>query len=475
MTLKSTIMQTSQPKQSLTAWKPHAYQKRAVKLMLQNSWLGLLLDPGLGKTSISLAAAKVLLERGEIDRVLVIAPLRPCYQVWPKESKKWKDFSNLRLTILHGPKKERELESDAQVFLINPEGLAWLLKHKRFPARFSGQMLVIDESTKFKDAATQRFKLLKNGLHIFARRYILTGTPVPNGLLDLFGQIFILDLGRTLGKFVTHYRNKFFYPSGFGGYDWKPVPGAQEAIQEAIRPITLRLDAKDYLELPELIYNNIYVDLPEKAVDLYNEMEDELVAGLRNRDIVAVNAAVASGKCSQIANGGIYDEDGKYHFVHDTKTDAVDELLEELNGSPALIAYEYGHDLDRLRSRLGVTTPYIGGGVSPKRAVEIEDQWNAGKLPVLLGQPASMAHGLNLQEAGNHVIWHSLTWNYEHYDQLIRRVYRQGNKHKKVFVHHIIAKGTIDEVKLFALNRKHRTQQDLFDALNTFFREKKKL
>lgn len=475
MTSKSTTTLPKPVKPSGVDWKPHKYQKRAVEKLLTNPYFGLFLDPGLGKTSIVLETVKQLYANREIDRVLIIAPLRVCYSVWPSEQKKWNNFKDLEVTILHGKNKEKNLESDAQIFLINPEGLPWLLKHKRFPARFSSQMLVIDESTKFKAPATMRFKLLRQWLHIFDRRYILTGTPVPNGLLDLFGQVFILDLGFSLGKFITHYRNKYFYPSGFGGYEWKPIPDAEVTIYEKLKPLTIRLDAKDYLELPELIINPIYVDLPETAVALYDEMEEELVVGIKNKDIVAVNAAVASSKCCQIANGGIYDEYQKYHFIHDAKTEAVASLIEELGGSPALVAYEYGHDLTRLRKMFGENVPYIGGGVTPKRSSELEVAWNKGELPILLGQPASMAHGLNLQGAGNHVIWHSITWNLEHYDQLIRRVYRQGNKHKRVFVHLIIAKGTIDEAKISALNAKHRTQKDLFDALGAYFKSKNKM
>lgn len=467
---KSTIMPMKQSKPVPLDWKPHAYQRKAIKFVLQNSCAGLFLDPGLGKTGISLAAVKILLREKMIGCGLVIAPLRVCYSVWPKEAKKWKDFNDLKIQILHGKDKEKNLDKDADLYLINPEGLPWLLKHPKFKKKFSGQALIMDESSKFKDTSTKRFKLLRPVLEKFSRRYILTGSPAPNGLLDLFGQIYILDLGHALGRYITHFRSKYFYPTGFGGYEWKLQQGADKLIQEQIRPLTLRLDADDYLELPELIVNPIYVDLPDEAWAQYKEMEDELIVAIERGDIVAASAAVASGKCSQIANGGIYDADGKAHFIHDAKSEAVRDLVAELNGSPALMAYEYGHDLERLRTVFGKDVPYIGGGVTPKKSSAIEEAWNRGELPLLLGQPASIAHGLNLQNAGNHVIWHSLTWNFEHYDQFIRRVRRQGNKHNKVFVHHIIARNTVDELKLMALNRKFRTQKDLFDALNNFLK-----
>lgn len=470
---KSTITQTKQSKQSKTGWKPHAYQKKAIKFMLQNSCAGLFLDPGLGKTSISLASVKILIKEGLVDCALVIAPLRVCYSVWPKEAEKWSDFEKMNVVVLHGKDKEKNLEKDAQIYVINPEGLPWLIRHKSFRKKFRGQALIVDESSKFKSTSTQRFKLLRPALSEFGRRYILTGSPAPNGMLDLFGQIYILDLGNALGRFITHYRSQYFYPTGFGGYEWKLQQGAEKRIQDRIRPLTLRLDAEDYLSLPRMIVNPIYVDLDDKSRAIYDEMEDELVAAIKNKDVVAASAAVASGKCSQIANGGIYDADGKYHFIHDLKAQAVLDLVDELNGSPALIAYEYEHDLERLRGVLGKKLPYIGGGVTPRAAADLERKWNAGELPWLLGQPASIAHGLNLQGAGNHVIHHSLLWNFEYYDQFNRRVLRQGNTHDRVFIHQIIARNTVDELKLHALNRKYRTQKDLFDALNTFLRRKK--
>jgi len=463
---------TKHGKQSGRAWKPHGYQKKAIKFGLQNSCAAFFLDPGLGKTSILLAIIKMLKKEGLIDKALIIAPLRVVYSVWPKEIEKWSDFSGLSYEILHGKDKERAYARDADIYLVNPEGLSWLFGHKDFKKRGFG-LLGIDESTKFKSTSSLRFKILKNQLDYFARRYILTGTPTPNGYMDLFGQIYLLDQGAALGRYITHYRNRFFYPSGFQGYDWKLQKGAEKQIQDAVRPIALRMDAADYLELPEIIVNDIYVDLPPEAREVYKEMEDELVAALEGNDIVAVSAAVASAKCSQMANGGIYDEHGVAYRIHDEKSEALSSLIEELNGSPALVAYEYNHDLIRLRGVLGKDVPFIGGGVTPKRSAALERMWNAGELPVLLGQPASIAHGLNLQNAGNHVVWHSLTWNFEYYDQFNRRVFRQGNQHKHVFIHRIIARDTVDEIKIQAMNNKFRGQKDLFDALNSFLRKKR--
>lgn len=468
MTSKSTTTAVKLFTRLKEHWNPHKYQRKAVKFVIQQGAAALFLDPGLGKTSIFLAAVKILKKEKLINKVLIIAPLRVCYLVWPKEVVKWHDFKDLKVQILHGKDKEKNLYKEADIYLINPEGLTWLVTHNLKKLGFD--MLGIDESSKFKAANTKRFKQLKLLLPIFRRRVIMTGTPSPNGMMDLFSQIFILDGGAALGRFITHYRNNYFYPTGFGGYEWKLQNGAEQKIQNAIKPLVLRMEAKDYLELPELIENNIYVELPAEARHAYKEMEDELFVDLAKGDIVAANAAAASMKCRQIANGGVYDEDRGVHQLHMEKAEAVKDLIEELQGTPALVAYDFEHDLGRLQKVLGKNVPYIGGGVSPKRSQEIEKAWNAGEIPVLLGHPASVAHGLNLQNAGNHVIWHSLTWNFENYDQFNKRILRQGSKHKKVFVHHIIAEKTVDVAILTALKFKDNTQKSLLAGLKEYMK-----
>jgi len=445
-------------------WTPHPYQERAIEFMLKNPVAGLFLDPGLGKTSITLATLKVLKHTKMFDKALVVAPLRVCYSVWPREVEKWNDFKELKTVILHGKEKEKRLEEDADLYIINPEGLSWLFNHRHFK-RFGFDVLIIDESSKFKSTKTKRFKSIKHRLSSFNRRYILTGTPVPNGYIDLFGQIYILDMGRALGRYITHYRNSYFRQTGFGGYVWTLQENAAVAIRQRIDPITLRLESRDYLELPQRIENNIYVELSDKAVKIYKEMQSEFFAFLQGKFLTAVSAAVASGKCRQIANGGVYDEDSKAHHLGMWKAEATKDLVDELQGTPCLIAYEFNHDLDRLRKVFGKAVPFIGGGVSAKKSSIIADKWNAGEIPVLIGHPASMAHGLNLQNAGNHVIWHSLPWNLEWYDQFNQRVLRQGSKHSKVFIHHIIAEHTIDEVILSVLKSKDKTQKSLLDGL----------
>lgn len=472
MISKFTTTQKKQSKPSKPVWTPRAYAKKAVGFLLSQAAAGLFLDPGLGKTSIVLKAIQILKKKGMPAKTLVIAPLRVCYLVWPKEQDKWEDFKGLKVVILHGEDKDRKLEEEADVYVINPEGLPWLMSDNRFKY-LDPDILVVDESSKFKRTSTQRFKILRPILPRFARRWILTGSPAPNGLMDLFGQIYILDLGRSLGQFITHYRRMYFYPSGFGGYDWQLQDGAKARIETAIKPLVLRMEAEDYIKLPTEIIDDVFVELPDKAKDIYREMEKEFIIALGKGKIMAANAAVASGKCCQIANGGIYDEQGKATNIHDAKIQAVTDIVEELQGTPCLIGYEFEHDLERLLKCFGKNTPFIGGGVSPKRTLEIERAWNAGELPVLLGQPASMGHGLNFQESGNHIIWHSLPWNFEFYDQFNRRIRRQGSKHAKVFNHRIIAADTIDEAKIMALGAKHGTQKGLMDALKDYVKSKK--
>lgn len=472
-------------------WKPHAYQLKALKFILEHACSMLLLDPGLGKTAITLAAIKYLKDRGMLKKVLVIAPLRVVYNVWPDEIQKWTDFHGLTYTILHGPKKDANLQQNVDIYIINPEGLEWLIKPHKFTGS-SGRVhidvdmklwntygfdtLVIDELSKFKHTNTVRFKTLKFVLKTFRRRWGLTGSPATNGLLDLFGQCYILDLGAALGPYITHYRMKYFTPD-YMGFNWTIRPGAAEEIYEKVSKLALRMAADDYLDMPELIEDNIFVTLPDDTRKIYDEFEDELIAMIEGREVVARNAAAASMKCRQVVAGGVYYENSLQELenrfkqkrdwfnLHEVKLDALAELIDELQGSPLLVAYDFEHDIDRFKRRFGKDITYIGGGVTPKRARELIDLWNEGKLPVLFGHPQSIGHGLNLQESGHHVCWHTMTYDYNLYDQFNRRVLRQGNKSRSVFVHHILARDTIDEVILKVLKSKEHNQETLFSAL----------
>jgi SNF2 family DNA or RNA helicase len=463
-----------------------------VKFLLEHAAGALFLDPGLGKTSITLAAVKMLKKKKVLSKVLLIAPLRVCHSVWPKEVVKWKDFEQLKIVVLHGAHKDQLLKEEADIYVINPEGLDWLLdvKKSKTPAgktrvkvdirrfkKLGFDTLIIDELSKFKHANTNRFKSLKVVLPTFKRRWGLTGSPAANGLLGLFGQCYVLDEGRSLGQYITQYRAKYFDPS-FDGFNWVLRKGADQEIYKRLKPLALRI-GDDVLDMPKVVENNIKVQLPPKVMKIYIDLETDLLAQLEDGILTAQTAAVASIKCRQVANGGVYIDpqvealvklpSTKKEWVdlHEEKLDALESLIDELQGSPLLVAYQFGHDLTRLQKRFGKDVPYIGGGVTVKRAQELEIEWNKGNLPFLLGHPQSIAHGLNLQEVGNHIAWHSLTWDYELYDQFNRRVLRQGNKSKRVFIHHLVAEDTIDEVMLITLKGKRRGQNALFDALKT--------
>lgn len=487
-------------------WAPHNYQKKAVKFGLEHAAAAFFLDPGLGKTAIMLAIIKMLKKLGLFEPVLLIAPLRVCYSVWRQEAQKWTDFHGLKLELLHGPDKDAALKRSADIYLINPEGLDWLTQAERVKTTSkSGRVtaavkidmarwrklgfgiLVIDELTKFKNHQSGRFKLMKQLLPTFGRRYGLTGSPAANGLLDLFGQVFMLDQGRSLGQYITHYRLKYFHPVDKAGFVWVPRAGAEEEIYERLVPLALRMAAEDYLDMPKVITTNILLDLPDEARRFYDAMEDQLLAAIQNRVVTAANAGVAAGKCHQIANGGIYltpdlkpsllklpKQKREWLHLHYEKIEALLELIEELQGQPLLVAYHHEHDLDRLRERLGKDIPVIGGGVSPKQSDLLIRAWQAGKLPYLFMHPQSAAHGLDgLQTIGRHVAWLSMTYDYELYDQFIRRLRRQGSHAKQIFVYHIMARGTVDQVMLASLSSKDRGQQAFFKGLLALAKHRK--
>jgi SNF2 family DNA or RNA helicase len=447
-------------------WDPHPYQLRALELMVTEGAAGLFLDPGLGKTSISLAAFDILKKQDYVNRMLVIAPMRVCYNVWPNEVRKWDNFQHIKVNVLHGRDKEDKLNEPADVYVINPEGLAWLIEKQRYQ-RIGCEMLVVDESTKFKKSSSKRFKLLKTILDSFNRRYILTGTPTAQGLLDLFGQVYILDHGAALGRYITHYRNEYFYQTGYNGYTYLPRPGAEDEVAEKLASFTMRLRAEDYLELPELVYHEMAVDLPPHVRTAYKELEDEFIATVSNEEILAPTAASVSIKLRQIVNGGVYNEDGNTIEVHDEKVRALEELVESVQGASVLVMYQFKHDIERIQKTFP-SAPYIGSGVSAIAAEALCRQFNDGTLPLLLAHPASVGHGLNLQGRSNHVVFFGLPWDYEQREQAIRRVYRQGNPNTHVFVHDIVARGTIDQAVARALTKKGTNQERFLEALKQY-------
>ena len=453
-------------------WQPHEYQKEAIKFLLTRGSGALWLDPGLGKTAIVLAAFRVLQAKKLANKMLVIAPLRPAYSVWPTEAKKWEQFDSYSVGVLHGGKKEKVLAKNHDIYVINYESLHWLsraLNGKPWPF----EVLVIDEISYMKNTRTQRFKTLKPMLGKFDRRWGLTGSPAPNSLLDIFGPQYIIDQGATFGPYISHFRTTYFYPSGYNGYEWKLQSDGEKRIQEQLEGKVLRMAALDHLDLPELAYNDVMIELPASAKQIYKKFEDDLTIQLEQGDVTAVNAAVAVMKGQQIANGGSYlDGNDKTSIrIHDAKTEAVIDLVEELSGQPCIVGYHFQHDLERLKQAFP-HAPIIGSGVVGSKLDAVIAAWNAGEIPVLLAHPMSAGHGLNLQGAGHAVIWYSLTWSLEIYEQFIRRLWRQGQKNH-IMVHHIIAKDTVDEAIMLAIRRKDSTQQHLLNAVKDYMQHNK--
>lgn len=468
-------------------FKPHAYQRAGVRWLVEHPAAALLWDPGLGKTAVTLAAFLALQKAGGVRKALVVAPKRVCYEVWSASGElgRWSDFAGLRVALLHGDDKNEALEQDADLYVINPDGLRWLTTDGRLRKLLTRGVdtLVVDELSKFKNTRSQRFGYLRPWLSHFKRRWGLTGSPASNGLIDLFGQVYVLDLGKALGQYVTHYRNRYFTSSGFNGHDWKLEKGAEEKIHAAVKSTCQALRAEDHLDLPPLIERDVFVVLPPAARRAYDDMEEDLVAQLEAGIITAANAAVASAKCRQLASGGVYREAEAPELgvaakrreavvVHDAKTEALADLVEELQGQSLLVAYEWEHDLERIRAALG-EVPAINGKTTPRAAAAMIKLWNEGRVPVLAGHPAAMAHGLNLQAGGGHVAWYSLTWDQELYDQTVRRLYRQGTTAARVVVHRILARDTLDEVVAQMLAQKTRTQDALLDALKARVRRRR--
>lgn len=461
-------------------WIPHKYQQNAIRFMLERGAAGLFLDPGLGKTSITLAAIKILRDKGYIKRALIIAPLRVAQLVWPMEVVKWAEFNDLRVVVLHGKDKDALARKDADVYVVNPEGI-WAKDHSWYfdyaHKYVKPDMLVIDESTKFKNSGSKRFKALRKNIASFQRRYILTGTPAPKGYEDLFAQVFILDQGAALGRYITQYRREHFNPghgSGHVVYSWELKEGHDQIILDKIAPFILRMQAEDYLDLPQRVDNTVYVELGHNVLRHYQELEAQFVTAISEEHTVeALTQASLNIKLRQLCNGGIYTPDGEAVHVDMAKCQALQDLMEEA-GKPILCLTEFRHDVDRLREFFGQDLPYLGSGVSSTSAKAYTDSFNRGEIPLLLAHPASAGHGLNLQEVSNHVAFFGLPWDLELYDQAVKRVLRQGNPNTHVFVHHIIARDSIEEGMMLALEAKDRTQRSLLTVLRNYYQEKQK-
>lgn len=451
---------------------PRSFQETGIRLGLSQACAGFLLDPGLGKTTIVYAIASILMQKGMATKLLVICPLKPAYNVWPKQHKTWDEFKHLRVCVLHGKNKEELLASnDYDIYVVNPEGLTWLfgaVGPKPNPARLSYirnkfSMLCIDESTKFKDTSTARFKLIRNIVGIFKRRYILTGTLNPTGLEDIFGQTYILDEGAALGRFITAYRAKYFHQKPWDKYTHFPNVGAFEEVCAKIAPYMLRVSRSEIKDLPALMFDDRYVTLPTGAQIMYDAAQDDLIMRMETGTIIAANAAVASSKCRQIANGFVYGNDGIAHHLHDEKLDALKELIEELAGEPLIVTYEFQEDRDILMAALGC--PSISTG-NTKKDDETIERFRRGGHPVVLGSTASISLGIDgLQDVCGHMAMFGVTWKLIDYLQVIDRIRRQGSSHASVIIHRILARGTVDGRVIRKLDEREGEMIDFMELL----------
>lgn len=444
-------------------FKPYEYQRKAIERVEEDAAVGLFLDMGLGKTVITLTAIQDLIEDFAVWKVLVIAPKRVAEDTWTREHRKWDHLQALRISKVMGNAAQRTaaLAKDADVYVIGRDNVQWLINHyTELRKGWPFDMIVIDELSSFKNPQAKRFRALKRALPCTKRIVGLTGTPSPNGLMDLWAQVYLLDQGERLGRTIGSYREKYFRPGKRNGYvvfQWEPVKGAQQAIEDKLRDLCVSMSAADYLELPDRIDRVTPVALTERERKAYETMERESLIELESSEdaVVGLNAAAVMNKLLQIANGRVYTSEGQVLRVHEEKLDALEEIADTAQG-PVLVFYSFRHDLDAIRER-------FPDARTLEKASDIED-WNAGRIAVLLAHPASVGYGLNLQAGGHVIVWYGLTWSLELYQQANARLYRQGQEHT-VIVHHLVAEGTVDEQVMEALKRKDTSQEALLAAL----------
>lgn len=438
---------------------PRPYQRYAIEQIIERPALGLMLDMGMGKTAITLTAIDDLLyNHFAVNKVLIIAPLRVAETTWADEVAKWQHLQDLRISTVIGSVKVREkaLAADADIYTINRENVPWLVE--RLGREWCFDMVVIDESSSFKNHQSKRFRALRAVRPRIKRIVELTGTPAPNGLMDLWAQLYLLDGGERLGKTIGVYRDRYFSPgygSGYVTYEWRPKKNAEQEINAKIADICVSMKSEDYIDLPPVMYNEVKLHLPAKAQKAYTELEREFILSVDDTEVVANNAAALSGKLLQLANGAVYDEEGGYKEIHRIKLDALADIA-ETNEHAMLVFYWFRHDLERLREEFPQARVL-------KTADDIRD-WNEGRIKMLLVHPASAGHGLNLQYGGSTIVWFGLSWSLELYQQANKRLHRSGQT-KPVVIHHLVVAGTIDEQVLAALSRKKVTQDDILDAL----------
>lgn len=447
------------------AWKPYAYQTRAINHLLSNKSAFLWLKPGAGKTAIVLSAIENLIAMGPGHKALIIAPLRVAQLVWEQEAARWTQFRKLRFARVLGDAKARKaaLAQDADVYLINYDNVPWLCSQYK-PGDMPFTVMVADESTKLKNPGAFRVKQLIKHSPFIQYKWGLTGTPAPNGYEDLFGQFRVIDDGARLGRYVTHYRSKYFVQD-YSGFGWRLMHGADKEIEAVISDIVFSVNDAEYQELPPVISSVIEVEMPASAKRAYKEMHATMVAQLSDKTTVtAANTAAAYSKLAQMANGRVYGEDRSVTVLHNAKLEALQELVEELSGDPLLVGYAFQHDL------MAILSAFPGAPVlasrSEKHVREIVEQWNAGAIPVLPIHPASIGHGVNMQlGSACNLCWYGLTWDAELYEQTIRRILRNGTKATHIFEHFILANDTLDKAVVAAVRSKQTTQQKLVDAI----------
>jgi SNF2 family DNA or RNA helicase len=449
-------------------WVPKPYQVEAVKFMLAGPADAVWARVGSGKTSATLAAIETMHRKAGF-RTLVVAPKHVALNVWAQEAAKWDFSKHLRVAVLHGNKKDQLRQKGADIYVVNYDGLAWL--EREMPPF---DVLVLDESSKCRNTDTQRFKILRDHIAPRAKRRIaLSGTPKPNGEINLFGQYRLLDDGQRLGRYVTHFRRQFCYQTGFGGYTWALLPGASEKIREAVADITIVVDADDVKGLPEVVVRDVEVPLPSKARKLYDDLEREFLVQVDEGDISAMNAAALTMKLRQIASGAVYTGDagaGTWAEVHDARIGALDSIVEEAAG-PVLVFYEFTHEAERIKAEFPEAV--IFNDLSDRKKVGAIEDWNRGAIEMLVAHPASAGHGLNLQHGGHEMVWFSLLYDLELYEQAIGRLARQGQESKHVHVHRFVSPGTVDEAMAAALARKAKGQNAFLDALKEYAQVRK--
>ena len=443
---------------------PHEYQSQAIRFELDNPRCLLSLDMGLGKTAITLSAIIQLFSDYAVNRVLIIAPKFVASDVWTREVAKWDEFKNLRVSVAVGTEKQRlkALRSPSDIVCINRENICWLIENYEWDF----DMVVIDESSSFKSSRAKRFKVLKRMISKTSRVVELTGTPRPRSLEDIWPQVYLLDQGKRLGRSMTAFREAYEVPgrrSGVQIWEWKPKPGAEDAVYQNLSDISMSMKATDWLQVPDEIVIDHFVDMDAKILKNYQKLQKESILQLSKDPIVGVNGGALIGKLLQYANGAVYVGDDEVEHIHDSKLEALAEILEQTS-EPVLVFYWFQHDLQRLNVYLKDYKPK-----TLKTTKDIAD-WNNRRIKLLLAHPASMGHGLNLQDGGNTIVWFGLTWSLELYQQANARLHRQGQT-QKVNVHRIIAKNTVDEDVIASLAKKDMGQEDLIEAIKARVRK----